>query len=303
MATTMLSLIQSVRGELGLIVPTAVASSQDTDIKTTLALMNAAGQELVNMKAGGEPWNKLVVEYRFTTQYQTLTGTCTIGSPVVTGISSTTGLDTTYMAVGTTPQDTYILSVDSPTQVTLSQNCTAGGSQTINFCKTQYTLPSDYKMMVGRTQWDKSKHWEMLGPLDGQQWQWLKSGYISTGPRVRFRLLNGLFQTWPALTTNEYLGYEYLSNGWATSNTGTRQTSFLADTDTCIFSDRLMIIGSKLKYFQLKQFDTSSLMADMQRELNIEIANDEPQPILSYAPRTSEILIGYDNIPDSGYGS
>lgn len=53
MATTMLSLMQSVRGELGLSIPTAVASSQDTDIITTLALMNAAGQELVNMKAGG----------------------------------------------------------------------------------------------------------------------------------------------------------------------------------------------------------------------------------------------------------
>jgi len=300
----MLSLVQSVRGELGLNVPTAVATSQDTDVMTTLALMNALGQELVNMKAGGEPWNKLVTEYRFNTVYVTLTGTATAGSPIITGLSSTTGLDATYCAIGTPcPQDTYISTVDTATQVTLNQNATETGSYTINFCKTKYDLPSDYKMMISRTQWDKSKHWEMLGALDGQQWQWLKSGYISTGPRIRFRLLDSFFQIWPALSTTEYLGYEYLSNGWARSSTGLSQTKFLADSDTCLFSDRLMIIGTKLKFFQLKGFDTSAIMADMTRELNIEIANDEPAPTLSFAPRPSEILVGYNNIPDSGYGS
>jgi hypothetical protein len=25
----------------------------------------------------------------------------------------------------------------------------------------------------------------MLGPEDAQQWEWLLSGYISTGPRIR----------------------------------------------------------------------------------------------------------------------
>lgn len=222
----------------------------------------------------------------------------------MTGLSSTTGLDTTYTVIGgPAPQDTYILSVDSTSQVTMTQNATATGSFTINFCKTKYTLPSDFKAIMSRTLWDKSKHWEMLGALDGQQWQWLKSGYISTGPRIRFRVLDGMFNIWPALSTNEYLGYEYLGNGWAQSALGVNQTKFIADTDTSQFTDRLMIIGTKLKYFQLKGFDTQFLQADFLRELNIEIANDEAQPNLSFAPRPSEILIGYDNIPDSGYGS
>ena len=79
---------------------------------------------------------------------------------------------------------------------------TAGG--TINFSQTIYDLPDDFETITDRTQWDKTKHWEMLGPEDAQQWQWLKSGYISTGPRVRWRILDGQFQIWPIMNTQEY---------------------------------------------------------------------------------------------------
>lgn len=303
MGSSLLQLAQKVRGELSLSVPTAVASSADTDIQNTLALMNAAGEELVNCKPS-LPWNALNVEYRFTTQYSTQTGTLDGSTAVVTGLSSTTGLDTTYMAVGNgIPQDTYVKTVDSATQVTLSQNTTIAGTPTISFCKVQYALPSDYKAMVDRTQWDKSKHWEMLGPEDGQQWQWLKSGYIATGPRIRWRLMGNMFQIWPPIATPEYLGFEYISNGWARSSSGALQTAFLADTDTCIYPDRLIIIASKIKYWLLKGFDASIFQPEYQRELAVAIANDTGSPLLSFAPKPAEILIGYENIPDSGYGT
>lgn len=302
MATTMLSLIQAVRGELGLTIPNAVASSQDTDTKTTLALINALGQELVNAKAGAEPWSFLITEYRFTTQYSTQTGTTTANSAIVTGLT-TAGLNTTYSVIGIgVPQDTYILSVDSANQVTLTNPVASTGTPSISFCKTKYALPADYKAMISRTMWDKSRHWEMLGALDSQQWQWLKSGYISTGVRIRYRILDGYFQIFPPSAITETLGYEYISNGWARSVTNTPQTTFLQDTDTCLFPDRVMILGTKLKFFQLKGFDTQFIAADYMKELQIEMANDQPQPILSFAPRPNEILVGYDNIPDGGYG-
>jgi hypothetical protein len=301
--TTLLSLVQRVRGELGLSVPTVVAASSDQDILTTLYQMNAVGEELVNMRTDA-PWQALNVEYRFNTLFSIQTGTAVLGSPTITGLSSTTGLDTTYMAVGLgIPQDTYILTVDSTTQVTLSQNVTITGTPSISFCKTEYSLPADYKNMVNRTFWDKTRHWEMLGPEDGQQWQWLKSGYIATGPRIRFRLMNNFFQLWPPLATTEYLGFEYVSQGWAKNLLGVRQTAFLADTDTCIYPDRLMILGGKLKYFELKGFDTTALMRDFTRELNIAVGKDSAAATLSLAPKPSQILIGYSNVPDSGFGT
>ncbi|KPL28556.1 MAG: hypothetical protein AMJ72_02770 [Acidithiobacillales bacterium SM1_46] len=208
------------------------------------------------------------------------------------------------MIVGTGfPNATFIESVDSASQVTASQypqNDVTDG--TIYFQKVKYDLPDDYDAIVPRTQWDKSKHWEMLGPEDAQQWEWLLSGYISTGPRIRWRLYGDYFQIWPGLSTNEYLGFEYRSKGWARSASGETKNSFTADADTCIYPDRVMVLMTKLKYFQAKGFDTTALYRDYYTELETAIAQDTSAANLSFAPRPGNILIGYDNIPDSGYG-
>lgn len=297
----MLQLVQQVTNELGVPTPVSVQGNTNQDVIQILALMNASGYELLR-KAD---WRELTKTYSFFTSYTTTTGTYTTSALTITGIPSTASLDTTYMVVGTgIPNATFITSVDSATQVTLSNystsNVTAG---TIYFQKVKYALPDDYDSIVPRTQWDKSKHWEMLGPESAQQWEWLLSGFISTGPRIRWRLLGGYFQIWPGYSANENLGFEYRSKGWALSSGGTVQNSFTADTDTCIYPDRLMVLSTKLKYFQAKGFDTTALYRDYLTEFETSVAQDTSAANLSFAPRPGSVLIGWDNIPDSGYGN
>ena len=62
-------------------------------------------------------------------------------------------------------------------------------------------------------------------------------------------------------------------------------------------------LGTKLKYFQVKNFDTTALSQDYQRYLSVAKANDKGAPNLSFAPYPAKVLIGYANIPDTGYGS
>jgi hypothetical protein len=174
---------------------------------------------------------------------------------------------------------------------------------TFTFSQTKYALPADFDSITDNTHWDKTKHWQMLGPEDAQQWQWLKSGYISTGPRIRWRILGQQFQIWPPYNTKEYLGFEYRSKGWARSATGAVKNSFTADDDTTIYDDRLMVLFTKLKYFQIKSFDTTALQQDYFRHLNVCKANDKGSATLSFAPYPSKVLIGYANIPDTGYGT
>jgi hypothetical protein len=298
--TTMLSLIQQATGEMGLPVPTYVAGNPAQDQIQQLALLNAVGYEL----AREYDWQAMCKEYRFSSSYTATTGNTTNGSAVITSIPSTTGIDSTYMVVGTgVPTDTYIQSVDSGTQVTMSQACTATGTAvTLNFCKTKYSNPSDFDRPIDRTQWDKTKHWEMLGPESPQQWQWLKSGYISTGPRMRFRRMGGYFQIWPPISSAEYLGMEYVSTQWAATSGGAGQTSLLADTDTCIFPDRLMVLGLMDKYFQVKGF--GPIYSDQfAAQKSIAKANDGGSAILSFAPQVNQVLIGIANVPDTGYGT
>jgi hypothetical protein len=300
MSYTMLELVQQVTAELNLAVPTYVAGNTNQDVQQVLALMNRAGFDLVKE----HDWQALELEYRFYTT--AITTTCdTINNTYnLLNVGNVTGLNNNYSVVGTNvPQDTYVESVAGSTVVVsqLASATSVGG--TVTFSQTKYDLPPDFETITDNTHWDKTKHWQMLGPEDAQQWQWLKSGYISTGPRIRWRILGGQFQIWPPYNTQEYLGFEYRSKGWARSAAGAVKNSFTADTDTTVFDDTVLVLATKLKYFQVKSFDTTALMQDYMRYLNVAKANDKGSATLSFAPYPSKVLIGYANIPDTGYGT
>jgi hypothetical protein len=300
MSSTMLQLVQQVTAELNLAVPTYVAGNTSQDVQQILALMNRSGYDLVKEY----DWQALELEYRFYTT--AITTTCdTINNTYnLLNVGNVTGLNSNYSVVGTNvPQDTYVESVAGST-VTVSQLASAtsvGG--TVTFSQTKYPLPPDFETITDNTHWDKTKHWQMLGPEDAQQWQWLKSGYISTGPRIRWRILGGQFQIWPPYNTQEYLGFEYRSKGWARSATDQVKNSFTVDTDTTVLDDTVLVLATKLKYFQIKSFDTTALQQDYMRYLSVAKANDKGSATLSFAPYPSKVLIGYANIPDTGYGS
>ena len=301
MSYNLLQLVQQVTAELNLAVPTYVAGNPSQDVQQILALMNRAGYDLVKEY----DWQALEVEYRFYTTAVTTTCDTTNGTYILGNIPSTVGLDSTYSIVGTNvPQDTYVDQVIDAHTITTTQLSSAtsyGGS--VTFSKTIYDLPPDYETITDNTHWDKTKHWQMLGPVDAQQWQWLKSGYISTGPRVRWRILGNEFQIWPPYNTQEYLGFEYRSRGFVKDATGQVKNSFTADTDTTVLDDTVMVLATKLKYFQIKSFDTTALNQDYIRYLNVAKANDKGSATLSFAPQPSAVLIGWANIPDTGYGS
>jgi len=301
MSSTMLQLVTQVTNELGVSTPTTVASNTNQDVIQILALMNAAGYEFLRK----HDWRELTKRHTFTTTFSVTTGDVVEDTYTITNIPSTAGLDTTYQVVGNGISNAaYIESVDSATQVTINLPATGTYLGTsITFEKVQYPLPSDYESTVPRTHWDLSKHWEMLGPESPQQWEWLLSGFIATGPRIRWRLLGKYFQIWPGVSTNELLGYEYRSKGWALSSTNVVKDSFTADTDTCIYPDRLMVLATKLKYFEAKGFDTTAMYRNYIEEFEIVRAQDMSAANLSFAPRPGTVLIGYDNIPDTGYGT
>jgi hypothetical protein len=307
MSQTMLQLVQQTTSELNLAIPSYVAGNTNQDVQQVLALMNRVGYDLVKEY----DWQALQLEYRFYTDAVTFVG-ATISDQsyniVVTG--DATALNGNYSITGTgINQDTYVSSVtyNSGTGLsTIVMSQLASGTYvnvTFTFSQTKYPLPNDFEAITDNTHWDKTKHWQMLGPEDAQQWQWLKSGYISTGPRIRWRILGNKFQIWPPYNTQEYLGFEYRSKGWARSATDQVKNSFTADTDTTIFDDTVMVLGTKLKYFQIKGFDTTALQQDYFRYLNVAKANDKGSANLSFAPYPTKVLIGYANIPDTGYGT
>lgn len=297
--TTMLQLIQQATGEMGLAVPTAVAGNTQTDVIQQLALLNAVGYELQRQHT----WQALNKAYIFQVDVITITGDTVLNSSNITNASSIVGIDSNYQVAGLgMNQATYVQGTPSGATIGLSQPATSTNTgATFTLTKVKYAMPSDYDAQIDNTHWDKSKHWQMLGPETPQQWEWLISGYISTGPRVRYRIFGDKFQIWPALGSAEVLGFEYMSKGWAASSTGTVQNSFTADADTCIFPDRLMVLGLKHKYFQVKGFG-DVYREDYEMQLGMAKTNDAGSATLAMAPMPSGVLITWNNIPDSGYG-
>ena len=301
MSSTMLQMVQQVTAELNLAVPTYVAGNPSQDVQQVLALMNGQGYDLIKEY----DWQALQVQYRFYTQAINCDATTVNGSTtmVVEPGVDLTGVTKQWQVTGNNiNQDTNVVTVNGQT-VTISQQASGTGTGAIVLAQTAYDLPPDFQNITNRTQWDKTKRWEALGPEDAQQWQWLKSGYISTGPRIRWRILDNQFQIWPPMNTNEYLGWEYKSKGWVRSPTGVVQNSFTADNDTTVLDDRLMVLSTKLKYFQIKSFDTTALQQDYFRYLSVCKAQDKGAANLSFAPYPAKVLIGYANIPDTGYGT
>lgn len=303
MSQTMLQLVQQVTAELNLAVPSYVVGNPSQDVQQVLALMNGQGYDLIKEY----DWQALQVQYRFYTQAITTNATTVNGSTtlIVDGGTDISAVDSQWQITGyNINQDTNVVSADNGTKtIVMSQMASGTGTGSVVLAQTAYTLPPDFERITNRTHWDKTKHWEMLGPEDAQQWQWLKSGYISTGPRIRWRILDNQFQIWPPMNTNEYLGWEYRSKGWARGADGSVKNSFTADSDTTVLDDRIFVLGTKLKYWSIKGFDTTTLQQEFQRYLSVAKANDKGAPNLSFAPYPSKVLIGYANIPDTGYGS
>jgi hypothetical protein len=167
-----------------------------------------------------------------------------------------------------------------------------------------YSLPSDYGYEINQTEWDKTHHWPLQGPKSSQEWQWLKSGIISAGPRFRFRIQGGTVHINPTPSDSYQLGFEYISRYWALATDGTTyKEKFTLDDDTCVYDDQLMIDGLKMKWQLAKGFDATATLAAFGNRLDVCKAQDKSAPSLMLSRRQSPLLLSTWSIPETGYGS
>lgn len=300
---TLLQIIQQATRELGLSAPNAVVGATDTQTVQFLALLEALGNDLLTQFI----WQQSNKTYNFTVETDSQTGTTTSGSAVVTGLSDTSAFSADdWQLEGTgIPTETYIESVDSGTQITMSNAATASGSVTIAFTKVRYDLPSDWNYQINGTEWDQTNHWRLRGPQTPQRWAFEKSGIVATGPRIMFRIFDNKFQIFPLAVSESTLTFQYQSTSWilATGASVPTKSAFTVDTDTTIFRDRLMIDGVKYMFIDQKGLESGSLMRKYERTLARAKAQDHAAPELSLSRRRDSILITPANIPDGNiYG-
>jgi hypothetical protein len=304
MSYTLLQLVDQMSAELGLTQPATVIGSSNNQTIQILALANRLGKDLVR----DFEWQRLVQAYIWQTQVAvSTTGNITAGSKVITNIPTTAALAVGNVITGT-GQTPYaeILTIDSNTQVTLNAPvATSTSSVSMTFAKQDYDLPGGYDRMISDTNWDRTDHWRNLGTKSSQDWQFLQGGIISIGPRERYRIYNNKFRIFQALTTVYNFSFEYVSNWWvcATGSDQGSKSAYTADTDTCVFSDDLMLAGLKFYFLKAKKLDYSVELGEFMRSLSYCKAQDVPVSAMSLAPVGMNQLVGPWSVQDGNWPS
>lgn len=294
-----LQIVQQVTDELALNRPTVVVGSTDPQIRQLLALLNRLGVDLCRQFE----WQRLNREHILTTVATNTTGNTTAGSAVITGIPSTAGLSTQYAVSGPgVAPFAQIVSVDSATQVTLNMPVTETGTAVaLQFSQVQYDLPSDWERQIPQTEWDRTNRWPLQGPQTPQDWQSFKSGIVYAGPRQRFRILENTITLNPLPPNGLVFAFEYISKSWVRSATNVPQTSILADTDTFIFPDSLLVTGLKTQWKSAKGLDGTFDLGEFRTLLEQAKGQDKSAKKLSLSPYGGEVLLSTMNIADGNW--
>lgn len=306
---TALEIIQDAALELGLVAPVSVFGSSDAQAQQFGALLNRTGKFLSRDRG----WTVLQTVYIINIEapIQT-TGDTVTGSGVITNIPTTAGVTAgTYAVSGNgVTQASRVVSVDSGTQVTIDQPVTETATgAAVTFVKDTFPVPADFDRFINDTQWDRTNHWQLIGPDSPQMDEWHQSGIVTTGPRRHFRQLGRLpnvFRIWPPPSSDEVpatLAFEYVSTDWIVTNAGASANKITADSDEVLFDAHVMTLGLKAYFWMQKGFDWEPQWQLFTTSLDTRKAQDGGAKTLSLGRRNFPIFISPANVPDSGFGN
>ena len=305
MPKTLLQIIQTAQGELGLAQASSVVGNTDT---TTIQMFTMANTEIEELRQ--KDWTQLQTEYNLVVSPPVVTtGDVVLNSAVITNIPSTAGLSAiNFMVAGSNiPAAARILSVDSATQITMTMQATgAGVGIALTFSRDTYPLPSDFNNYQNRTWWDRTNRWELLGPDSPQLDQWHRSGIVTTGPRRHFRQqgpYSNNYRLWPPpaeITSPLQLVFEYISNNcvYVHGSLTTFASSFVNDDDVPILNDRCIILGIKWRFWEQKGFNWSAKRTEYEMYVDRALAQDGGAGTLSLVPRRSPYLVNSAQVQD-----
>lgn len=307
---TLLQIVQAVTGELGLVQPATVVGATDLQTVQLYNLVNREGDNLKRMH------NWTMLQSLFTLNVGApleTTGDVLEGSAVISNIPDTSSITAeTFVVTGSyLPVAARVLTVDSPTQITMDMVATGTAVGTdLTFAQDTYPESADFDRFLNGTAWDRTNRWALIGPDSPQLDEYHRSGIVTTGPRRHFRqvgnLVAGTYRLWPppqAVDTPFQIAWEYISLNWVRVNGGsTLAASFANDDDVPLLDSQALIMGTKWRFLQAKGISTAASMQteylDYTQQL---IARDGGAPTLTMGRRWTPYLLNAWNVQDANF--
>jgi hypothetical protein len=167
-----------------------------------------------------------------------------------------------------------------------------------------YSLPSDFLRIVPNTLWDRTNDLQMLGPLTPAQWQYYKGAITSdVGLAVRWRLrpTSGVLKFELENPGAATIAFEYVSDNWCASSSGTGQSDWAADTDVPLFEENLVFREGWWRALRAFGFPYEDQKNDSRKWLkHIWERERGGGANINMAPAVATFTA---NLPDTGYGS
>jgi hypothetical protein len=301
-----LAILNAMEDELGLNRSASVTSTGVTT-RQRLAFINATIEEAYGMSEWTGLERSAIFEFGGPTE---LAATLVDDSATITVADSSflSAAPTAWMVTGESIQNnTRVLSAPTGTTILLDKTATASIAETLTFVKDTFDFPQDFDRWIPQTHWDDGMMWSMIGPTSSQFDAFQRNGIVGPFPRRQFRRQGRLptaFRIFPPPTASgSYpgtLSFRYITNEAVTAGDGVTFKRFItADADTCILSDRLLILGGKWRWQQAKGFDFGPLQEEYYNWFDSRVATDRGESIVPLDGRGD---YGYpDRIGGSGY--
>ena len=147
------------------------------------------------------------------------------------------------------------------------------------------TLAPGYSYITSSTFWDRTLTQPVRGPLSPIEWQALKAR-TATGPYASYRIFGGKLYAYPAPPGGNTWVFEYQSNYFCQSSSGTNQSIWIADTDVGVLDEHLMEMGIIWRFKKKNGLDYSEDFRSYEQKLAMETSRAGGRPILDMTGST-----------------
>lgn len=313
MALNLLQMVQKAQAELGLPVAVSVVGNTDATTVQMFALANRVLDEMRSMNAT-TGWTCLQFEYDLAVPVPLLTTGSFLSAftNTISNIPSTAAIiaNATAISGANIPQGARVSTVVDANTVTMNMKATNSAVATganLTFAQDMFPEPPGFDAFQNRTMWDRTNHWELIGPTSPQTDQWHLSGIVTTGPRRHFRQVGpyaNAIRIWPPpfeLVAPLQLVFEYRSvNAVSVLNSPVNFAQYFAnDLDTTLLNDQAMVTGIKWMFWEIKGMGSYiTLQTRWIDYVNQLIGQDGAAGTLQLAKSRSPIFISPANVQD-----
>jgi hypothetical protein len=168
-----------------------------------------------------------------------------------------------------------------------------------------YALPSDFISFVPDTEWDTTNKWKVRGGVSDAEYNIRKNSYATLDNRKAYRIFGRptdlQFKISPTPSATETITFDYLSNAWVrpTGSNPTYLTAVADDTNSSVFDDQLMMLGTEVEWYKMKGLEYSALERKYENKISIAQAKWNGSRTID---ATGTYNLGMHNIPEGNWG-